>query len=278
MLIVWLQGVWLPLHGYKYEDTPLWSAIYLIPLLAGFMIFGVAGGWLSDRIGVRVLTTGGMLGLTLGFVLLTFFPADFNYPLFAIVLFLIGASFGTFSAPNTAAIMNALPTEYRGVGSGMRATFQNAGSPLSLGVFFTIIVLGLSSTLPHAIQNGLMQGGVPVQAAAGASHLPPTGALFAAFLGYNPMESLIPGPVLQQLSPATQSNLLGTSFFPNLISTPFMDALRLVFYFSAALCLLAAVFSYLRGKRYVYDEQTQSQPQRNQPLRAEANTIENAAR
>jgi MFS family permease len=258
MLIIWLQGVWLPLHGYQYEDTPLWSAIYLIPLLVGFMIFGVLGGYLSERLGIRVLTTGGMLGLALGFILLTFFPADFSYPLFAIVLFIIGASFGTFSAPNTAGIMNALPTEYRGVGSGMRATFQNAGSPLSLGVFFTIIVVGLSNSLPVAIQNGLVQGGVPMQTAANASHIPPTGALFAAFLGYNPMGRLVPDQVLHQLTPTTQASLLGTNFFPNLISTPFMDALRLVFYFSAALCVLAALCSFLRGKRYVYDELSQS--------------------
>lgn len=259
MLIIWLQGVWLPIHGYNYEDTPLWSAIYMIPLLVGFMIFGVLGGYLSDRFSVRALTTGGMIGLALGFLMLTLFPADFSYPPFAVVLFIIGASFGSFSAPNTAAIMNALPTEYRGVGSGMRATFQNAGSPLSMGVFFTIIVVGLSSTLPLAIQNGLTQGGVPATVAAAASHLPPTGALFAAFLGYNPMAQLVPGPVLQQLSPAVQSHLLGTDFFPALISTPFMDALRLVFYFSAALCLIAAVCSYFRGKRFVYDELPQAQ-------------------
>jgi MFS family permease len=260
MLIIWLQGVWLPIHGYAYEDTPLWSAIYMLPLLIGFMIFGVLGGYLSDRLGVRALTTGGMLGLALGFVMLTLFPADFSYIPFALVLFIIGASFGSFSAPNTAAIMNSLPTEYRGVGSGMRATFQNAGSPLSMGVFFTIVVVGLSSTLPLAIRNGLIQGGVPATAATAASHLPPTGALFAAFLGYNPMAQLVPTSVLQTLAPATQTHLLGTDFFPGLISSPFMDALRLVFYFSAALCIIAAVCSYLRGKRYVYDELPQIQP------------------
>ncbi len=196
-----------------------------------------------------------MIGLALSFLMLTLFPTDFSFLLFAVVLFIIGASFGSFTAPNTAAIMNALPTKYQGVGSGMRATFHNAGSPLSMGGFFRIIVVGLSSTLPTAIQNGLTQGGVP----ATASHLPPTGALFAAFLGYNSMEQLVPGPVLQQLSPAVQSHLLGTDFFPALISNPFMDALRLVYYFSAALCLIAAICSYFRGKRYVYDELPQVQ-------------------
>ena len=255
VIIIWLQGVWLPQNGYDFEETPLWSAIYLTPMLVGFMIFGVLGGWLSDRMSIRNLTTGGMIGLGLGFIALTFFPANFSYLPFAIVLFIIGASFGTFSAPNTAAIMNALPRQYRGVGSGMRATFQNAGSPLSLGVFFSIMVIVLSGSLPGAIQSGLVTNGVPAAAAAAASNLPPTGALFAAFLGYNPMQVLLPSDVLHVLTPAAQAHLLGTSFFPSIISSPFMDSLRMVFYFSAFLCLLGAIFSWLRGKAFVYDEQ-----------------------
>ena len=258
VIIIWLQGVWLPLHGYQFEDTPLWSAIYLTPMLVGFMIFGVAGGWLSDRVGVRGLCTGGMVILGLGFVALTFFPADFSYLPFAVVLFVIGAAFGTFSAPNTAAIMNALPREYRGVGSGMRSTFQNAGSPLSLGVFFSIMVIVLSGALPGAIQNGLTSGGVPLAAATQASHIPPTGALFAAFLGYNPMQTLLPPTVLNQLAPAAQQHLLGTDFFPSIIGSPFMDSLRVVFWFSAGLCLLGAICSWLRGPRFVYDEAEKS--------------------
>jgi EmrB/QacA subfamily drug resistance transporter len=255
VIIIWLQGVWLPLHGYNYEDTPLWSAIYLLPMLIGFMISGVLGGWLSDRIGVRGLATAGMIGLALGFILLTFFPADFDYPAFAIVLFVVGASFGIFAAPNSAAVMNSLPRQYRGVGSGMRSTFQNAGSPLSLGIFFSIMVVVLSNSLPGAIQNGLIGGGVPVQAATQASHIPPTGALFAAFLGYNPMESLLSPAVVSQLNPAAQANLLGTHFFPSIIASPFMDSLRVVFWFSAFLSVLGAVCSWLRGsKRFVYEE------------------------
>ncbi|MBF6614780.1 MAG: MFS transporter [Chloroflexi bacterium] len=260
-LIVWLQGIWLPLHGYNYEDTPLWSAIYLIPLLVGFMIFGVASGWLSDRIGPRGLSTGGMLGLTIGFILLTFFPANFSYPPFAVVLFIIGAAFGIFTSPNTAAIMNALPRQYRGVGSGMRSTFQGVGSPLSLTLFFSIIVAVLGSRLPLAIQSGLQQGGVPLAAAVQASHVPPTGALFASFLGYNPMQSLLSPTVIGQLSPAQQSNVLGTHFFPSIIGGPFTDALHMVFWFAAVLALLAALCSFLRGRRFVYEEsQTQVAP------------------
>jgi MFS family permease len=254
MLVIWLQGVWLPLHGYKFEDTPLWSAIYLIPLLLGFMIFGVAGGWLSDRVGARRLTTIGMLVLAAGFMLLTTFAADFAYPSLAVVLFMVGGAFGAFSAPNTASVMNSLPRQFRGVGSGMRATFQNAATPLSLGVFFTIMVVGLSNSLPTAIHDGLASGGVPEKVAVGVSHLPPTAALFAALLGYNPMQSLIPPEVLSQMPQAAQDHLLSTSFFPSVISSPFMDALRIVFLFSAVLSLLAALFSVLRGKSFVYDD------------------------
>ena len=273
LLIIWLQGVWLPLHGYSFEDTPLWSAIYMLPLLIGFMIFGVSGGLLSNRISARTLTTIGMLGLALGFILLTFLPANFVYLPFAVILFVIGSSYGVFSSPNTAAIMNALPRENRGVGSGMRATFQNAGSPLSLGLFFTIMVLVLSASLPSAIQAGLTNGGVPVAAAAGAAHIPPTGALFAAFLGYNPMQTLLPPAVLSQLAPTARDTLLGNSFFPNLISAPFMDSLRAVFYFSAFLTLLAALASALRGKRFLFEEsdaRDEAAVSHDQPLSAQA--------
>jgi hypothetical protein len=254
MIIIWLQGVWLPLHGYAFEDTPLWSAIYMIPLLGGFMLFGLLGGWMSDRFSVRALTGGGMLVLTVGFLLLMLFPANFAYPPFAAVLFLIGSAFGVFSAPNAAAIMNALPRQFRGVGSGMRSTFQSAGSPLSLAVFFSIVVLVLASQLPSTMRNGLAEEGVPQQPAAQAADLPPTGALFAAFLGYNPMETILPPDVLHNLPPAQHQEVVGKTFFPNMISTPLVDSLRTVFGFSAALAFLAAIASFARGGRYIADE------------------------
>lgn len=257
-LIVWLQGIWLPLHGYQFEDTPLWSAVYIMPLLAGFMVFGLAGGWLSDRIGPRGLSTGGMVVLTLGFLALTLFPADFDYLPFAVVLFVIGAAFGVFTSPNTAAIMNALPKDQRGVGSGMRSTFQNVGSPLSMALFFSIIIVVLGSGLPSAIHNGLAGQGVPAQAAANAASLPPTGALFASFLGYNPMATLLPPTVLSALAPQARDTILGTHFFPSVIGGPFISSLHTVFFFAAALTLLAAVCSFLRGERFVYEEQEES--------------------
>ncbi len=260
MIIIWLQGIWLPLHGYAFEDTPLWAAIYMIPLLAGFMAFGLLGGWLSDRFSVRALTTGGMAILCAGFLLLLLFPANFRYLPFAVVLFIIGSAFGSFSAPNSAAIMNALPAQFRGVGSGMRSTFQSAGSPLSLAVFFTIVVLVLAARLPGTMERELVTAGVPPQPAAAAAHVPPTGALFAAFLGYNPMASLLPPQVLGSMPPQQRATIVGKQFFPTMISRPFMESLRAVFAFSAGLALLAAIASYLRGGRFIYEEVRERAP------------------
>jgi hypothetical protein len=254
IFIIWLQGIWLPLHGYSFESTPLWSAIYLLPLLIGYMIFGVTSGFTTSRLNPREVTTIAMLVLTVAFLILREFPADFQYYMFAILLFVIGASFGTFSAPNTTSIMNSLPPQYRGVGSGMRSTFQFAGNPLSLSVYFTVMVLALSASLPYAIQGGLQKYGVPQEAITNITKLPPTGALFAVFLGYNPMQTLLPAPVLQHLAPAAQTTLLSIQFFPTLISDTFMHALSAVFLFSAGLTLVAAIFSALRGPRFVYGE------------------------
>ncbi|HZR43713.1 MAG TPA: MFS transporter [Ktedonobacteraceae bacterium] len=255
MLIIWLQGIWLPLHGYNYEVTPLWAGIYLLPLLIGFVLMGPLSGYLSDRFGARLFSTVGMLIQALGFLLLTALPTNFDYIWFAILIFLLGLGQGMFSSPNTSSVMNSVPAEQRGAASGMRATFQNSGSLVSIGVFFSIITAGLASALPSTLFNGLTQAGVPANAAQTIAHLPPTAALFAAFLGYNPMATLLPANVLHNLPAANQANLLGHSFFPNLISPPFMIGLHGVFYLSAGLCLIAAVASLLRGKRYIYDQQ-----------------------
>ncbi len=248
MLIIWLQGIWLPLHGYSYDVTPLWAGIYLLPLLIGFVVMGPLSGWLSDRFGARIFSTTGMLIQALGFLLLTFLPANFDYIWFAIILFLLGIGQGMFSSPNTSSVMGSVPADQRGVASGMRATFQNSGSLVSIGVFFSIITAGLASSLPITLSSGLTRAGVPVAVADKIAHLPPTSALFAAFLGYNPMATLIPGNVLGALSQADQANLLGRSFFPDLISPPFMTGLRGVFYLAMAMCLVAALASLLRGR------------------------------
>ncbi|MGH7876317.1 MAG: MFS transporter, partial [Candidatus Dormibacteraceae bacterium] len=252
MLIIWLQGIWLPLHGYSFAQTPLWAGIYMIPMLAGFMFLGPISGWLSDRFGARGFSTTGMVLCAVAFLLLTLLPADFTYPEFAAVLLLMGIGMGLFSSPNTASIMNSLPAGHRGSGSGMRATFMNSGSLVSLGLFFTLVVIGLASSLPTALYQGLTANGLPSAAAAQISHLPPTAALFAAFLGYNPMATLIPHHVLVSLPAATRAALLGKRFFPNLISPPFMSGLHLAFYFGAFLSVVAAAASLLRGRRYIY--------------------------
>ncbi|HEX4714013.1 MAG TPA: MFS transporter, partial [Ktedonobacteraceae bacterium] len=251
MLIIWLQGIWLPLHGYDYAVTPLWAGIYLLPLLGGFVVMGPVSGWLSDRFGARVFSTVGMVIQVVGFLLLTFLPANFNYIWFALIIFILGFGQGMFSAPNTTSVMNSLPPDQRGVGSGMRATFQNAGSLASIGIFFSIVIAGLAASLPSTLYNGLNAAGVPPAVSNGIAHLPPTAALFSAFLGYNPMANLLPAHVLHSLPAANQANLLGHSFFPNLIAPPFLLGLHGAFYLSAALCLVAAFASLLRGKRYI---------------------------
>lgn len=254
MLIIWLQGIWLPLHGYSFEETPLWAGIYMTPLLVGFIVMGPISGYLSDHFGARLFSTAGMLLQALGFFGLTALPVNFNYPVFAVLLFVLGCGSGLFASPNTSSIMSSVPPETRGVSSGMRATFQNSASLVSIGFFFSIVTLGLASALPSTLSSGLISNGVPTPTATAIAHLPPTAALFGAFLGYNPIGELIPPAVLHAIPPAHQAVLLGKSFFPNLISTPFMDGLHAVFYISAALCLVAAGASLLRGRRVVYGE------------------------
>lgn len=255
MLIIWLQGIWLPLHGYSFEETPLWAGIYMTPLLIGFIVMGPISGYLSDRFGARLFSTTGMLIQALGFFGLTVLPVNFNYPLFAVLLFMLGCGSGLFASPNTSSIMSSVPPETRGVSSGMRATFQNSATLVSIGLFFSIVTVGLAAALPSTLSSGLIAYGVPVQAATTISHLPPTAALFGAFLGYNPIGVLLPPTVLQAISPTHKAILLGKTFFPNLISAPFMNGLHAVFYISAALCLIGAAASLLRGKRVVYGQE-----------------------
>jgi MFS family permease len=252
MLIIWLQGIWLPLHGYTFEETPLWAGIYLVPLLVGFIVMGPISGYLSDRFGARVFSTTGVLVQCLGFIGLTFLPVDFPYPIFAVLIFVLGCGSGLFASPNTSSIMSSVPPERRGVASGMRATAQNSAMLMSIGVFFSIVTGGLAAALPSTFYSGLTRHGVPAFTASQIAHLPPTSALFGAFLGYNPVAQLLPASVQAQLSPADRAALLGQSFFPHLISGPFMDGLHAVFYLSAGLCFVAACASLLRGKRVIY--------------------------
>ncbi len=252
MLIIWLQGIWLPLHGYSFEDTPLWAGIYMLPLTGGFLLMGPLSGWLSDRHGARAFSTGGMLVTVAGFIGLLMLPPNFYYPIFAMLILIIGMGMGMFAAPNTTAIMNSVPPEHRGVSSGMRATFQNTATTLSITWIFTMVTLGLARNLPGAMSQGLTQVGVPQAIASKVASLPPTAALFAAFLGYNPMGTLLPPAVLQNMAAAAQAEVLGKAFFPNLIAAPFETGLRVAFIISAGLALVAALASLLRGQRYIH--------------------------
>jgi MFS family permease len=254
MLIIWLQGIWLPQHGYSFERTPLWAGIYMIPLTVGFLIAGPLSGYLTDRYGARPFATGGMIAAALAFFLFTLVPMNFNYVDFALVLLLMGLAMGMFSSPNRAGVVNALPPEQRGAGAGMTTTFQNSAQVLSMGLFFTIITIGLASTLPSHLYSGLVANGVPASQAHQVAGEPPIGALFAAFLGYNPIQQLVPQAVLIHLTAAQQTTLTGRAFFPRLISGPFGTGLRDAFYFSMGASLIAAVCSWFRGGRYVHGQ------------------------
>ncbi len=253
ILIIWLQGIYLPIHGYSFENTPLWAGIAMLPLTIGFLIAGPVSGILSDRFGARPFSTGGMLIAALSFGLLEILPVDFTYWQFAAILLLNGVGMGLFASPNRAGIMNSLPADKRGVGAGMSATFQNSAMVLSIGIFFSLIILGLSSSLPGHLYAGLTAQGVSPADATRLAHLPPTAVMFAALLGYNPIQMLL-GPALTKLPAHSAAYLTGHSFFPSLISGPFQSGLQIAFDFSIAACLIAAVASLLRGKRYVHDE------------------------
>jgi MFS family permease len=259
MLIIWLQGIWLPLHGVNFTDTPLRAGIYMLPLTVGMLVAGPTSGYLSDRFGARWFATGGMLGSALSFFLLTLLPIDFSFPLFALVLLLVGVSMGMFASPNRAAVMNSLPPQHRGAGGGMNQTFQNSAQVLSIGVFFTLMIIGLATDLPHTLSAGLEAHGVSATAASSAAHTPPVSVLFAAFLGYNPIEHLVGTHVLASLSAANRTALAGRSFFPHLISGPFRTGLHEAFLFAILACLIAAGASLLRGGTYHYVEQPSPQ-------------------
>ncbi len=256
MLIIWLQGIWLPrtrlqlqrhpavgghLHAPAHRRVPLRRADLRLPL-----------GPLR-RASVRL---GGMVVAAGSFLLLELLPIDVAYPAFGLVLLLNGLAMGAFAAPNRAGVMNSLPPEHRGVGSGMNTTFQNAAQVLSIGIFFTLMIVGLSSTLPTTLSQGLLAHGVPAAAAQAASHLPPVSILFAAFLGYNPIQHLLGASTLAHVPASQVAVLTGRGFFPSLIAGPFASGLHAAFDFAIVACLAAAAASWLRGGRYVHGQDT----------------------
>src|SRR5215467_14045115 len=246
MLIIWLQGIWLPLHGYSFSQTPLWAGIYLVPLTIGFLFSAPLSGILSDRFGAKPFTVGGALLTAASFLALAFLPVNFSYWLFAVLITINGFGTGLFVSPNRAEMMNAVPASQRGAAAGMITTFMNSASVLSIGIFFSLMVAGLSSKLPATMLSGLHAQGVPVDKAIALSHLPPIGVLFAAFLGYNPMQQLL-GPLLAHLNPAHAAYLIGRQFFPNLITGPFHDGLGVAFGFAIVACVIGAAASGLTG-------------------------------
>jgi MFS family permease len=249
MLIIWLQGIWLPLHGYDFARTPLWAGLAMLPLTAGFLMAGPVSGVLSDRYGARPFATGGMVATAICFGLLELLPTNFSYPMFAVILFFTGLAMSSFGSPNRAGVMSSLPPEHRGAGSGMNTTFQNSAQVLSIGIFFTLLIAGLSASLSTHLYQGLVAHGVSVSVATRASHLPPVSTLFAAFLGYNPVQHLIGPHVLAHLSGAQQAALTGRSFFPGLIAGPFRSGLHEALDFAILASLLAAAASWSRGGR-----------------------------
>ena len=275
MLIIWLQGIWLPLHGYDFKDTPLWAGIFLLPLTGGFVFSGPVSGWLSDKHGARWFASGGLLVSALGFAGLLFIPTNFRYGVFALLIFVAGAGMGLFSAPNAAGIMNSVPAKQRGAASGMLATFQNSGFVLSIGIFFTLMIAGLAATLPTTLTHGLAAQGVPHAVAVKIGSLPPVGSLFAAFLGYNPVAQLLgPTGVLAHLPASNVAVLTGKQFFPELISGPFHHGLNIVFIMAICLLIIAAGVSLLRGGRYVYEEHAPAE----QPAGTGQTTLERSGR
>jgi MFS family permease len=273
MLIIWLQGIWLPLHGYSFSQTPLWAGIYLIPLTIGFLLSAPLSGILSDKFGAKAFTIGGALLTAVTFVALAFLPVDFTYWQFALLVALNGFGTGLFTSPNRAEMMNSVPASQRGAAGGMIATFMNSASVLSIGIFFSLMVIGLSSKLPTTLFSGLTAQGVPASAAAPLSHLPPIGVLFASFLGYNPMQQLL-GPILHQLNPAHAAYLIGREFFPHLITGPFHDGLGVAFGFAIAACVIGAIASGFTGRAKNVEDEHESVGSELAAVAAESSGIE----
>jgi len=256
MLVIWLAGIWLPLHGYDFTVTPLWAGIYMLPLTAGFLIAGPLSGTLSDRYGARPFATAGLVVAAACFLGLMMLPIDFPYPVFAILIFGNGIGSGLFASPNTSAIMSSVPAHHRGAASGMRSTFQNSGMSLSIGIFFTLLIADLANTLPRTLTAGLTSQGVPLAQASAIGHLPPVSTVFAAMLGYNPVRNLLePAGLLHTLPAHNVAVLTGRQFFPNLISGPFHHGLMIVFTAAAVMSITGAVVSWSRGKQFFFDEE-----------------------
>ena len=257
ILVVLLQGIWLPLHGYSYASTPFWAGIFMIPMIVGTVIAGPIGGWLSDKHGARILATGGMFIVGSSFIALSFLQSTFAYLSFGSILFIFGIGSGLFQSPNVASIMNSVPPEHRGAASGMRATLQNSAQTIGQALFFTIVIVSLNSTLPSALSLAVTNAGASLQIAKVLSSTPATAALFGALLGYNPIQTILgtlPHSVISSIPATAIQKLTQTAFFPNAIASPVMNSLKEVFIAGAIMCFIAAILSMFRGGKYVYGQ------------------------
>ncbi len=255
MIIIWLQGIWLPLHGYNYSQTPLWAGIFLLPLTAGFLLAGPLSGYVSDRHGARIISTGGLCLFAASFVGLLFVPTNFSYWVFALLVFANGVGGGMFSAPNQAAVMNSVPADQRGGAAGIQAAILNTGMVLSIGVFFSLMIIGLTNSLPKVMLQGLRSHGVGAAQANVAAHVPAVGSLFSSFLGFNPLKDLLKSPAFAHVTLAQWALLTSKHYFPSLLESPFHHGLIIVFSLAILIALIGALFSALRGERYVHQAQ-----------------------
>jgi MFS family permease len=257
MIILLLQGIYLPLHGYSYSSTPFWGGIYMLPLTAGIIIFGPLSGVLSDKYGPRWIATGGMIVTAFAFLFLAALPYNFTYLVFGLAMFIMGMGFGMFGAPNSASIMNSVPSEDRGIASGMMYTINNTAQTASMAIFFTIIIIGITQRFPEAMTASLSSIGT-VYLAPALSNIPPTAALFSAFLGYNPVDAILtalPAPLVAHIPQATLNTLTGTTWFPQTLQNAFVPSLRTSFYIGALLSVIAAILSVLRGEKYIHEHE-----------------------
>lgn len=253
LVIIWLQGIYLPLHGFTYSSTPFWAGIYMLPMMVGFIALGPVGGILTDKYGARTFATTGMIITAISLYLLTLLPYNFSLWQFEGILLMNGIGSGLFAAPNTTAVMNSLPEESRGAGSGMRTTFNNIGQTISMAIFFSIAISIFTLKLPSSLLNTSLSIGLPLQIATAISKIPPSGALFAAFLGINPAASFSPA-MLNLIPPAALKSLMSLSFFPNAIGPSFMVGLKDSLYIAILMTIAGAVLSALSGGRYVHGE------------------------
>jgi MFS family permease len=262
MLIILLQAVWLPLHGIRYQYTPFWAGIYIIPFSLGFVVMGPLSGYLSDRYGARGFSTLGMVIVGTSFLALSTLPYNFYYPDFAAIVFFMGIGMGMFSSPNATSTMNSVPPQYRGAASGMRTTLLNTGTTIGTTILFTLVTIGLSHNLPSSLAAAAANAGAPQLGVSVFQKIPPTSAMFAAFLGYNPMQTILASvspSIVSSLSSSTVAVLTGNSFFPNAFAPAFMASLRSAIYLNAIFAFIAAGASVVRGKRYIYGLQPEDE-------------------